>query len=299
MVSFETVLSVATTLCVSGRGALLFLIVFPLTQLFAAAVHFLWKWWGLTQEKIACAVIAVAFGGSLWRCLCAVSAQNAADLGPVLPLCVLFLFCGFSAGTMPSWRKLSKSAAALVTVGCVRELLCKASLFSFPLNITAAGDVFGRSSDGSLGVGGLLVAAAIAWVLGLSFPLRTVSPPQRRELLFAALFTAAAGSVISLFPSLSVVWRFFVVFTATALCQAVCSFSLSPWLSFFPAITVCLPHTLTLPIAVGIGGVVFLICNAVPCIANRLARAPLPRRFAGTPLLLTLTALVGAILTAV
>lgn len=297
--AFNLVWGAAAALCVSGRGALLLLIIVPLTQLFSAAVYSLWKWGDLTHEKAACTVTAVAFGGALWRCLSAVSAQNAADLGPALPLCILFLLCGFSAETVPSWKDLVKGIAALLTVGCIRELLDAASVFGLPLPFAAVGNTFGRSGDGSLGIGGILIAAAVVWVFGFSFPLRPLVPPKKGDLLFVALFTAAAGTLLSLFPYLSAVWVFFAVMTAGLILQIVCSHPLSPWLSFLPATTVCLAPALNPLIAVGVGGAVLLIGLIAPCVMDRLGRAPLPRRFSGAPLLLTGIALVLAILTAI
>ncbi len=298
MTAFTTVWGVAAALCVSGRGALLLLIALPLTQLFSTAVHGLWKWWGLPHEKVACTITAVAFGGALWRCLSAVSAENAADLGPVLPLCALFCLCGFSADSAPSVGKLVKNSVALFTVGCVRECLASASVLGISLPFTAVGDVFGRSADGTIGIGGILVAAVVAWVFGLSFPLRPLSSPPR-AVWFTALFTAAAGAILSLFPALSVVWRFFAVLTIALVLTAVCSLSLSSWLSVLPAVAVCLVPTLTLSAAVGIGGAVWLFGLALPCLFERLERAPLPRRFSGMPLFLTLAAIIGTVLTAV
>ncbi len=295
MIGWDTVLCAAAALCVSGRHALLLLITLSLTQLFGYVVSLLWNWWELSHQKEASIVTAVAFGGALWRCFSAGSAQNADDLGRLLPLLVLFVLCGYAADTLPSWKRFFKSAVLVLAVGCVRELLAEASIFDLPLGYTAVGTVFGRSADGSLGVGGVLVAAVCVWLFGLSSPVGIAPLTCKRTALFTAVFTAGAGCVLGLFPTLSVTWRFFGVFTLAVFCCIGISVWRSPWLPLVAATAVCLPTTLTPLTALAIGCATALIVLAAPPLINRLARAPLPRRFSGPPLYLTLAAVTLAV----
>ena len=215
MPSFESVLCIAAAFCVSGRGALLLLVLLSLTTLFACVVQALWQWWGLAGAHVACVVSAVGVGGALWRCLSAVNPQNADDLGPLLPLLMLCLLCGLAATRPIWWKRGIKAIFALLVIGCLREWLAAASLFGYSFSFTAVGTTFGRSTNGALGVGGVLAAALVLWLGGLSAPITRVSMPSKRALLSLAVFTAAVGVVLSFWqqtaaPSAVHCWVFIV-----------------------------------------------------------------------------------------
>ncbi len=300
MIGFHSVLYMAAALCVSGRGALLLLLTLSLTQLFVFVTASLWSFWGLSHKQEAAVLTAVAVGGALWRCFSATGEENAAALGPLLPLMVVFVLCGLCVDTPIAWRRFLKAAVFLLIIGCVRELLADASLFSFELGYAAPGTTFGRSADGSLGIGGVLLTALAVWAWGGNFPIHTLPPLPKRSVLLIGVFTAAVGCALTLFPSLSVTWRFF----AATLCAIVVGLSLlsppySAWILLFSAVGVCLPSTLTLPTSIVLGAAAALLAAALPPLVNRLGRAPLPRRFSGIPLCLTAFAVVLAIYRAI
>lgn len=295
MFGFHSVLYMAAALCVSGRGALLLLLTLSLTQLFVFVTASLWSFWGLSHKQEAAVLTAVAVGGALWRCFSATGEENATALGPLLPLMVVFVLCGLGVDTPIAWRRFFKAAVFLLIIGCVRELLADASLFSFELGYAAPGTTFGRSADGSLGIGGVLLTALLAWMWGSDSPIRTLPTLSKRNVLLIGIFTAAIGCVLVLFPSLSVTWRFF----AATLTAVAVGLSLSPpysaWILLFSAVGVCLPSTLTLPTSIALGAAAALLAAALPPLINRLGRAPLPRRFSGIPLYLTAFAVVLAV----
>ena len=293
MIAWDTVLCAAAALCTSGRGSLLMLITLSLTQLFTGVVSALWKWWELSHTRHATVLTAVAFGCALWRCFTAIGVQNAADLGSPLPLAFLFVLCGAVADVPLSASRFLKGVLVVLLVGCLREALATASLFHIPLGYTGFGEVFGRHTDGTLGIGGLLVAAAIVWLWGMSNPIRVLPPTSARTALLVGLFTASARCILSLFPSLSLPWRFWSVLTVGLWLYHSVPFPCG--MTLITAVAVCIPSELTLVTAIGVGCLALVLSAALPAVVNRLARASLPRGFAGPSLYITLAAVTSAV----
>lgn len=293
MIGWDVVLCAATAVCVSGRGALLLLTTLSLTQLFTHVVSAVWDWWALSYKRQATTLTAVAVGSTLWRCFTAIAVQNATDLGELFPLMFVLVLCGSMADAPPSYGRYLKSIALLLVVGCVRELLTSATLFGLSFNFTPWGTVFGRSADGVLGIGGLVIAAAFVWLGGISTPMRLLPIASKRAILLTGVLTAGACCVFSLFPSLSLMWRFWsVLAVGLLLCRTA---SLPDRVALTAATLACLPTTLTPIAAMGIGLSAALVYLALPPLLNRLARAPIPRRFSGVPVTILLIAVTLAV----
>ena len=159
----------AAALCVSLRAALLLLILLPLIAVLTLSAVVLLRQWRLSVPPAGAMLLAGGIGGALVSLMLAAIPDYRETLGNTVPVLVLVLLCGCGVASRymdTPWRsgRVIGSAALLLLIGSVREMLSTGCLMGLPLPVTPLGESFGQTSAGSAGVGGVLVAAVILWL---------------------------------------------------------------------------------------------------------------------------------------
>ncbi len=290
-------LCIAAALCVSGRSALLLSGVISLVYLLTLLLRTLLMVLKLPCTALRTTVFSVAAGSGLYLLLLAFVPQSKPDLGAVVPLLAVCFLCAAAVGeTPPSLGRWFICIGVLTAIGCVRELLSTASLFGYPLPFSAAGEVFGRTAAGTIGIGGLLIAAAILWVFRQGRPLEKGRPFCGKNALQLGMVTtmaaAADGVLRGIVPDLPDLWRFWIALLLTIL-PLVWDEDRFPWITVLlvPVTVLWISgENVGTWIATGIGvGIGTLTLTAV---WDRLYRSLPPSRFAGAPAVLTVAAIL-------
>lgn len=297
-------LCVAAAVCVSGRCALLLVCLLALTRLLAGGIRSLLRVLTLPCPAPAVTMVSVAAGSTLYLLFLAFVPGSSEDLGAVLPLLLLFFLCGTAACEQElSFWQLMGTGGVLLMIGCVREVLSAGTLLTYPLPLEPAGDVFGRNAAGAVGTGGILVAAALLWLLGggraLKKPTGLTGGAALRVGLVTVLSAAADGVLRMVLPDVSDLWRFWVCLLPAVIPLLWAEWAFAPVAAVVPPLAVLLVSGDTLLTWVVTGIVTGVVVFAVAAAWDRPCRSSVPSRFAGPPAVLTATAIITAALGAI
>lgn len=307
-------LCVTAALCVSAHAALTLTVVVSLLLIFVQAACQLLRYGRLPVPFWAVPLLSGGVGTALWLVLRAFLPDIALLLGAPLPVLTVFLLCGVAAVELAAGASvfrpsvLFRAAGALLVTGLVREVLAQGSLMGYPLPFPALSEGFGSAADGTVGVGGILVAAGVLWLFRLHAEARAV--PLRLPFSAAAGMAAVTVTVCAAqmamqawFPAMTPLWRFWVCLLLTAvavgvlLCLLKDGGQLSLWAVLPPLAAWLLPKEDAASALLGTvtaGAVVGLAVLAAAALRTRTRRVP--RSFSGAPAALAASGLFAAAL---
>ncbi len=275
--------------CTSPQNALLWLLLLSAALLVDRVFSALMRALGLPLSTGGLLLFSLGAGSALCLALQAVFPDAPSPTAPLTAALLLTAGAFALNDAVPAARILP----TVLIIGALRELLAEGMLWGIELLPMELSPAFGS------GVGGLLVGALVLWCFGLNRPVLTDNAPPF-SLLSAAGLTLL-GSVLGLltadWPTLYALWVITaaVCLIGTALPEC---FSAGEWLIISPvAALLAREGAWWTPLL--LGGFVAVAIPTVTALHRRLRLCRLPRRFAGVPSALTVTAVVVGISTAI